>query len=137
MDEKDKRLEIMMRVFMDDLELTFRQNFNQPELDILNPRGSTLDGMMKEYLKSHFKITLDNKTQVVEYLGHEQDGEVFIFYVEVNKVKKWTTIQILNDIIMETHHDQSNLVHVTVGEKVRSLRLTRSKPVDLLTFEVK
>ena len=36
MDEKDKRLEIMMRVFTDDLELTLRKATNQPELDLLS-----------------------------------------------------------------------------------------------------
>jgi hypothetical protein len=74
---------------------------------------------------------------LVNYLGHEREGEAFIFYIEVSKVKRWKTIQILNSIITETHDDQSNLVHVTVNEKVRSLRLTRDTPVDKLTFDTK
>ena len=135
MDHKDKRLEIMMRVFMDDLEVTLREKYKIPDLDVLNPKGRTLDQMMEEYLKIHFKISLDNKAQVMKYLGHEQDGEAFIFYIEVDKVKKWKTIQIQNDIIMEIYDDQSNLIHVTSDETVRSLRLTAKRPVDQLTFE--
>lgn len=135
MDHKDKRLEIMMRVFMDDLEVTLREKYKTPDLDVLNPKGRTLDQMMEEYLKLHFKISLDNKAQVMKYLGHEQEGDAFIFYIEVDKVKKWKTIQIQNDIIMETYDDQSNLVHVTSNEIVRSLRLTPKKSVDQLTFE--
>ena len=30
MDQKDKRLEIMMRVFMDDLEVTLREKYQKP-----------------------------------------------------------------------------------------------------------
>lgn len=135
MDHKDKRLEIMMRVFMDDLEVTLREKYKIPDLDVLNPKVRTLDQMMEEYLKLHFKISLDNKAQVMKYLGHEQDGEAFIFYIEVDKVKKWKTIQIQNDIIMEIYDDQSNLIHVTSDETVRSLRLTAKRPVDQLTFE--
>ena len=127
----------MMRVFMDDLEVTLREKFKQPELDILNPKGLTVDQMMEDYLKTHFKITLEDKLQVMKYLGHEQEGDAFIFYVEVKSVKKWKTIYIQNDIITETYDDQSNLVHVTVQGLVRSLRLTRNHPMDKLTFDVK
>jgi hypothetical protein len=135
-DEKDKALEIMMRVFMDDLELTLRNDLNQPELDILSPKnGKTIDQMVDEYLKKHFKISLDNKAQTINFLGHEEEGDAFIFYLEVSKVKKFKAIQIQNSIITETHDDQSNLVHVTVKEKVKSLRLTRNNPADKITFD--
>lgn len=135
MDDKDKRLEIMMRVFMDDLEVTLKNEYKNPDLDILNPRGLTVDQMMENYLKRHFKIMLDNKSVVTKYLGHEQEGDAFIFYVEVGNVKKWKTINVQNSIITDTFDDQSNLVHVTVGEKVRSLRLTKNHPADNLVFE--
>ncbi|MEJ1236672.1 DUF6702 family protein [Chryseolinea sp. T2] len=135
MDEKEKRLEIMMRVFIDDLETTMRQSFRQPELDVLEPKGQSLDELMQTYLKTRFSVSLDGKTQVIKYLGHERDHEAFIFYVEVDKVKKWKAIQVQNSIITEAYDDQSNLVHVTRGETVRSLRLTRSKPSDIINFE--
>jgi hypothetical protein len=137
-DEKDKALEIMMRVFIDDAELTMRTAYNIPNLDILNPPAPhTVDKMMGDYIKNHFKISLDSKAREVKYLGHEQEGEAFIFYVEVANVKKFKDIQISNDIITETHDDQSNLVHVTVRGKVRSLRLTKDVPADKLTFDAK
>ncbi len=136
MDQKDKRLEIMMRVFVDDLEVTLREKYHNPDLDVIAPKGKTLDQMMVEYLEPHFKISLDNKPQIIKYLGHEIDGEAFIFYIEVEKVNKWTTIHIQNDIITEVFKDQSNLVHVTSNDTVLSLRLTRSRPLDKLTFEL-
>lgn len=126
----------MMRVFIDDLELTLRNKHNQPELDIYDPaNGAVLDKMMHEYLREHFRISLDNKPQKTVYLGHEREEEAFILYIEVSNIKKWRTISIFNDIIMETHEDQSNLVHVTVQGKIRSLRLTKDTPADKLTFD--
>ena len=135
MDEKDKRLEIMMRVFADDLELTLQNTRGEPEIDLLALPKADVDKLVSVYLKDHFKISLDNKPQQNHYLGHELDNLAFIFYIEVPTVKKWKNIRIQNDIIMETHDDQSNLVHVTLGETVRSLRLTKSNPIDDLTFE--
>jgi hypothetical protein len=135
-DEKDQALEIMMRVFIDDLELTLRNSLQNPELDILNPKaGMTIDGLVGHYLTQHVRISLDGKPREIRYLGHEQEGEAFIFYCEVSNVKKWNSITIYNDIIMATHDDQSNIVHVYVNDKVKSLRLTRDTPADKLTFE--
>lgn len=135
-DKKDAALEIMMRVFIDDLELSLRNSLNKPEMDILNPPNDvTTDQLVQDYLGEHFRISLDGKLQRTRYLGHEREGEAFIFYIEVNPVTNWKTITIHNDIIMATHSDQSNLVHVYVDDKVRSLRLTRNTPSDDLTFD--
>jgi len=135
-DEKDQALEVMMRVFIDDLELSLQNSLRQPELEILNPpKDVTTDELVGEYLQEHFKISLDGKPHKTKYLGHEAEADAFIFYIEVPGVKKWKTITIRNDIIMATHDDQSNIVHVYVKEKVKSLRLTRNTPEDKLTFE--
>jgi hypothetical protein len=137
-DEKDKALEIMMRVFIDDLELSIKNKLNDPTLDLMQPKnGKTVDEMTSEYLKTNFKILLDGKPQQTMYLGHEREDDALIFYIEVSKVKKFKTIQIHNSIITETHDDQNNLVNVTVRETVKSLRLTRSNPVDKITFDIK
>jgi hypothetical protein len=136
--EDEKMLKIMMRVFTDDLETTLRSHLNDPELDILAPRnGRTADQMVEEYLKNHFKVSLDNKPQVVKYLGLERESDAFILYIEVSKVKKWKTIRVQNSIITEVFDDQSNLVHVTVNDDVKSLRLTRNTPADNLSFDIK
>jgi hypothetical protein len=137
-DEKEKELEIMMRVFIDDLEQTLRNDLRQPELDILAPKnGVTTDQLVSKYLQDHFKIQLDGKAQTAKYLGHELEGDAFIFYIEVSNVKKWKTIRVKNNIMTETHDDQSNLVHVTVKENIKSLRLTRDTPEDNLTFDIR
>lgn len=135
-DKKDQALEIMMRVFIDDFELTLRNERGTPNLDILNPPpGTSVDQLAESYLKDHFRISLDQRLQKTTYLGHEREGEAFIFYIEVSNVKTWKTITIHNDIIMSTYGDQSNIVHVFSGDDVKSLRLTRNTPADKLTFD--
>jgi hypothetical protein len=135
-DKKDKALEIMMRVFIDDLELSLRNSLTQPELNILTPdKGTSTDDLIENYIKEHFKVTLDDKHQKVHYLGHERESEAFILYMEVPDVESWKTVSVFNDIIMSTHNDQSNLVHVYVNEEVKSLRLTKNTPAGKLSFD--
>jgi hypothetical protein len=134
-DEKDKALEIVMRVFMDDFETTLRKSLKQPELDVMELKnGQTIDQLTDNYVKEHFRLSLDGKPVATKYLGHEQDADAFVFYIEVSNVKKWKTIQIKNDMMTEMFEDQSNLVHVKVRGETKSLRLTRDVSADKLTF---
>jgi hypothetical protein len=136
--EKDKALQITSRIFIDDLETSIRKKLNQPELDVLKPNpGQTTDQLVSSYINDHFKIKLYGKPQKLNYLGHEIEDAAIICYIEIEKVKKFKTLEVLNNMIQETHEDQSNLVHVTYKGPVKSLRLMRDKPVDILTFESK
>jgi hypothetical protein len=134
-DEKDRALEIMVRIFVDDLETTLRKRENLPELDILNPKGKTLDQMMRAYLEHSLAVSLDGKRQALNYLGAERDGEAFIFYVEIPKVRKWRKVSVFNSILTEVFDDQSNLVHVSSSSAVKSLRLNKGNPSGELSFE--
>jgi hypothetical protein len=136
--EKDKALQLISRIFIDDLELAIQEELNDTYIDILKPaNGKTTDEIVSVYLLKHIKIKVDGKTQTLKYLGHEVDGLAMICYIEIPNIKKLKTVEPMNDVIMDTHHDQSNLVHVTYKEKLKSLRLVRDKPSDILTFETK
>lgn len=137
-DGKEKELEIVSRIFWDDLEKSIREAKKLPELNLMEP-GTTLttDQLVWEYLQRRFKITLNGKAQKLKYLGHEVESEAILCYIQVANVKKFETIEIFNSTLTEFHEDQSNLVHVTQGETVKSLRLMRDNPTGKLTFTKK
>lgn len=136
--EKDKALQMISRIFIDDLELAIQAELKDNSLDILKPtNGKTTDEIVSTYLLKHMKLKVDGKPQTLNYLGHEVDGLAIICYIEIPNIKKLKTVEPMNDVIMATHHDQSNLVHVTYKETLKSLRLVFDKPSDILTFETK
>jgi hypothetical protein len=136
--EKEKSVQIISRIFIDDLELSIRSQRKEPELDILEPRnGKTTDQLIAEYLKSHFKVTIDGKKQEMKLLAHEIEESAIVCYIEIENVKKVKKVEVSNDIITEIHSDQSNLVHVTVHDVVKSARLTRDTPLENFVFETK
>ncbi|HEU5291842.1 MAG TPA: DUF6702 family protein, partial [Cyclobacteriaceae bacterium] len=107
----------------------------QPSLNLLEPgSGVTTDQLISEYLQSRFKITLNGKAQKIKYLGHEVENPAVLCYIQVQNVKKLETIEVLNSVLTELYDDQSNLVNVTLGETVRSLRLMRDNPSGKLSF---
>lgn len=133
-DEKERELEIIMRIFIDDLETSIRTQRNNTDLDLLNPAQSSTDELVKQYVLERFSVSLDGKKQVLNFLGTQVEDDALLCFIQVRGVKKWKTIEVMNSVITETYDDQSNLVHVTVGDKVRSLRLMKNNPAGKLNF---
>lgn len=134
--EKNKSLEIVSRIFIDDLELSIRSKRNDDYLELLHPSaGLTTDQLVREYLGEHLRISVDGKAAKVNYIAHEIDDLAIVCYLEIEGVRKMKRIGIVNSVIQETHADQSNLVHVTYRGPVKSIRLTRDKPSGTLEFE--
>ncbi len=136
--EKDKALQITSRIFIDDLELSIRAERKEDELDLIEPKnGLTTEKMVSDYVLKHLSVKLDGKIQKLKFLGMELEDPALICYIEIENVKKFKTIEVRNDIIMETHDDQSSIVHVTYKGPIKSMRLTRSNPVGSITFTEK
>ncbi len=133
--EKVEALQIISRIFVDDLEVAMRAKTKLPELDILNPKnGLTTKGLLTDYLKDHLKIRLDGKEQQLNFLGYEEENLAFVCYIEIEKVKNFKVIEVENTIMTETYDDQSNLVHVTYKGPIKSMRLMKDKPSDKFTY---
>ena len=135
--DKDKSLQIISRIFIDDLELSIKNKLKAESLDLLKPKnGQTTDAMVSSYLKDHIKIRLDDKLATINFIAYEVEDLALICYLEIEGVKKIKKLEITNTVIQETHEDQSNLVHVTYKGPVKSIRLTRDKPTGILDVGV-
>jgi hypothetical protein len=132
--EKNKSLEIMSRIFIDDLETSIRKAQNNETLDLLKPTGTTTDQLVSQYLMSRLLIQVNGKPANPNYIAHEIDGAAMICYLEIESVKAVKTLDITISVIQELYDDQSNLVHVTYRGPVKSLRLTKEKPEGTLSF---
>lgn len=135
--EKDKSFQITSRMFVDDTELSIRGLKKNPDLDILEPKGVTTQQLVEEYLRLHLKVWVDGKLAKMNFLAVEKEDLSFVCYIEIPNIKKVKSVKVQNDCVMETHEDQSNLVHITYQAPVKSARLTRNKPDETFTFTKK
>lgn len=136
--EKVKALQLTVRIFIDDLETAVRNQVKEPELDLLAPeKDRTTDALVKAYLAERFFVKVDKKLVKQNYLGHEIEGPAMVCYIEIENIKKFTTLEVTNRVIHEIYDDQSNLVNVNYQDKVKSMRLTVEKPMDVVVFEKK
>jgi hypothetical protein len=134
--KKEHSCEIMMRIFVEDLESAIRAYNKMEYLDLLHPSsGNTTKDLIGSYLKDSFTINLDGKKQSIQYLGQELEGEAVICYLAVSNVKEWKAIEVYNNVLINIYDDQSNLVHVIIGDDVKSMRLVKDKNTGKVTFD--
>lgn len=132
--QKAQSLQIISRVFTDDLESVLRQRYDDK---IRLGKGSeTLDiqEIFSRYINQKMKINLDHKSRDLKYIGREYENDMIVFYIEVENVKNFQNIKVMNSLLMDLLEDQKNLVHVEAKGKIKSLILSRGKEEDLLKF---
>ena len=133
-DPQEKELEIMIRIFIDDLENALRRYHDQDNIDILNPGKTSADKLIEAYLRDNFIVSIDNQPQTIRYLGQEEEGQAFICYILVPGIGNWKECEVTNSILQEMFDDQSNIVHVTLDGITKSQRLMRRNPKGKFSF---
>ena len=121
----DKDLEISCKIFTDDFEKTLSAIYHT-KVDLSAPSGkSEADKYVKDYIKNHLVLKLDNKPVTLDYVGFEKENDATWSYFQVSNAgtapKK---IDIVNSILYESYDKQMNLMHVTVGGNRKSTRLS-------------
>ncbi len=131
---KEKVVQVSVRLFLDDFEETLQGFTGDEYLDIMQADETLLNQEVEKYLKENFSMQ-GKKPIELEYLGFEYDRDVMWCYLEGTKVKNLTMLKVRSTVMTEIFPDQENLVHIRREGKVKSLRLTRSKNVDEVSWE--
>jgi hypothetical protein len=130
--EKNKSIEIIINVFIDDLETTLNKLHSKKfELDTKNELKDS-DTYFFKYLQNNVKLKIDGKSVSYNYVGKEYDGDVVFFYLEVTDIHSVKEIDINNTLLLEDFPDQQNLIKSKVQKKHKSLMLTKKKQSGIL-----
>ncbi|TDG37206.1 hypothetical protein EZJ43_03545 [Pedobacter changchengzhani] len=120
---KDKTLEVTCKIFTDDFEDILSKNYKQ-KTDLSKPAlKSTMDNLVKKYLLSHLKITVDQKNATLNYIGFEIDHEVTNIYMEIENIKTVKKVDVDNRILYDLFDDQISINHVIKGADRKSGKL--------------
>ena len=126
---KTKSIEVTLKLFTDDLELS-TTNFSKKTVKIINAEDSDVE--IANYIKDKFSISINNKVQVLNYLGKEMENDVSWCYLEIKNVTDIQSIKINNRIFTEQFPDQKNLIHLNVNGVEESALLTKNTTTFLI-----
>lgn len=123
--EKDKSLQVITRIFIDDLEKTLNENYNiESKLSTKNEIKNA-DEYINKYLTEKFLISINGKKKSFEFIGKEYSDNEAIIYFEFKKVKRIKTITVYNSALTETFDNQQNVIKLKIDSKKKSYILTK------------
>lgn len=132
--EKNKSLEITVRLFTDDLCLAL-ENSGAPKMELgTQSEPPSANEYIESYLKEHFSLTVNGKKAEYNYLGKEAQLDATWCYLEVEKVSNVRKLEVENSIMLHEFDDQTNLVNLNIKGKKKS-GMGR-KGVTKLSFEL-
>ena len=109
---KEKSLEVSCRIFTDDFENILAKKFNTKTDLSKASMHKDMDELIKKYLDTHLKYTVDGKTVKANYIGFEIDHEATNVYLEIEGFNSFKNLSISNTILYDLFDDQMNILHV-------------------------
>ncbi len=132
---KDKEsIQIISRIFIDDFENLLRERYDETitltddkELEIVN-------SYIERYLKEKINVLINNKEVDLVFIGKEYDGDIMRCYMEISKVRKISSFEVVNKVLFDLYEEQQNLVKLKINSKQKSFILTSQNDKALLAF---
>ena len=112
--KKDKAVQIMMQIFIDDLEDALEEQGAKDLFLGTEKESEKADEYIQKYFEQKFNLTINKKEKTPNYLGKEtsEDMSAFWFYLEIPKVRSIKEMTIFNSILMDIFDDQKNIINV-------------------------
>lgn len=130
--QKDKRLEITSRIFIDDLNEVLKKKHNKKTLfSDKNIRIEDLE-LMKKYISENFTIKINGISRTINYLSNETEPNVLICYFNIKDIPKIKTLEIKNTSLFDLNSEQQNIIQTTIYNKKQSLLLTIDNQKNML-----
>jgi len=121
--EKNQSLEIMIKLFTDDIEKALESKIEKPIFLGTEKEANQTDSIMEAYLRKHFILKEGDEIMEYDYLGKEVDRDYTWLYIEVEKFSTDLDHEIKHALLTDQFEDQKNQVNYYLNGKVETLDL--------------
>ena len=137
--EKEKALQVVHKIFVDDLELHIEQKAKssgqEVRLHLNTPKEHPMaDALLQDYLSEHFQIKINGKKGNSIFVGKEYENGAVWIYSEFPNLPRPRQIDIQDNLLIELYDDQNNLVNLEILGKTGSLRFRKGYIRDIVSF---
>ncbi|WP_417599649.1 DUF6702 family protein [Owenweeksia hongkongensis] len=131
---KTQSMEIAMKLFTDDLELTIK---NKHEV-ILNLNSTNelpeADSLIYNYVIDNFAIQSGKKSVSPTFVGKEIENGITFIYLEIHSFPVAKELLVRNTVFFDTFDDQSNIVNIKLDGELESAFLKKGQETELVQF---
>ncbi|HLO44801.1 MAG TPA: DUF6702 family protein [Leadbetterella sp.] len=118
---KSGSLELSVRVFTDDLELTLT-NLNKGKLVKIEDSENIVDPLIEQYIRKNLALVSPEKdVKFGKFYGKEKEADATWLYLEIFDCKQIKNYTIYNNIMQEMFSDQTNLVNIIFGNQKKTI----------------
>ena len=124
--DKDKhQLELIMRVFPDDLEFAIKEEFSI-EADLSEAKTQSL---LNDYLHQKLKIVVDDKKVDYQIIKQGMQDEFYTILIQAPFQGIAKKIVLKNVVLQEIYDEQKNIVHFFINKNKQSFILVKGDAV--------
>ena len=132
---KDKKaVQVISRVFIDDLENALRHNYDENITLDENNDSEAINTYLKKYINTNLKVSINKQSAKLQFVGKEYDGDIVRFYLEASEIQYINSIEVSNKMLFSVCPDQQNIVKTKINSKQKSFILTHKNNSALLNF---
>lgn len=133
--QKEKTLQITMKIFTNDLELVLNKHYDKVLELGTEIESKETNKLLENYLKEKFSLTINNVRLNYHLLGKEYEKDVVFVYLEISNIREIHQIEIQSSLLIEEFEEQENIIKVNINEQRKTLFLTKRNNKALLKFE--
>ena len=107
-------LQITIRLFKDDFKDALKKKYSIDR--VLTDQlliDSTYHSNINNYFNSFLTVSFDGVKNKLNFLGLENKNEMFVFYLEIEKLPSFNIISLDNKLLFDIYSEQKNIIHVT------------------------
>ena len=129
-------IQITSQFFVDDVENLIK--FQNPNTTLIFEKAYNEDTnlILRDFIHKNFKISINEKTREVKYLGYElKDDLLIVFYETKFSNSDIFNIEIFNSFLVNFIESQKNIVHLKFKNIRKSFLLTSLNKTFQYSFE--
>ena len=131
---KSRSLEITMKLFTDDLELTVKNESDEDLKLTSEAPHPKADSLIFDYVLDHFAIKSDQTSKPPVFIGKEIENGITFIYLEITSFSIEKEMVVRNTVFFDTFEDQTNIVNIEIDDQLQSAYLTRNTREKILRF---
>jgi hypothetical protein len=127
---EDKALQMVSRVFIDDIELAINQRYGIVlALDTEAEQKSMTQQTISRYLSRMLQLRVNNELVESHLVGYTYEADQILLLVEFKDITFSTTtnMEFQNRLLTDVFEEQQNLVHFTLPNFKKSVVLSRER----------
>ena len=132
---ESKRLEIMIKLFTDDLATAMIEKFNTNVVIGTPDEPPLTNDQIKEFVLSQFDLRVNETPLELNYLGKQQEEDATWIFIESDRVGKVRSISVDNPLLTDQFDDQANLVNININGEKEGLTLRKGKVSGSVSFD--